>query len=55
MSYVLPKLVTKKEVDRAIKSTEDKVLVLRFGKETDGECMELDHIVSRLDHKMADC
>ena len=47
MSYILPRLETKKDVDRAIKSTEDKVLVLRFGRETDTVCMQLDEIVSR--------
>ena len=46
MSYVLPRLSSKKEVDRAIKETEDKVLVLRFGKENDLVCMQLDEIVS---------
>ena len=46
MSYVLPRLETKKEVDDAIKSTEDRVLVLRFGRETDGACLQLDAIVS---------
>ncbi len=46
MSYVLPSLRTKKEVDTAIKGSEDKVLVLRFGKETDAVCMQLDDIVS---------
>ena len=46
MSYVLNKLESKKEVDNAIRSTEDKVLVLRFGKESDQECMRLDDIVS---------
>ena len=47
MSYVLPRLATKKEVDTAIKSSEDKVLVLRFGKEADAVCMQLDEIVSQ--------
>lgn len=46
MSYVLPRLETKKDIDRAVKSSEDKVLVLRFGKETDAVCMQLDDIVS---------
>ena len=46
MAYVLPRLETKKDVDMAIKSTVDKVLVLRFGRETDGVCMQLDEIVS---------
>ena len=31
---------------KAIRSTEDKVLVLRFGKESDQDCMRLDDIVS---------
>jgi len=46
MAYVLPRLTTKKEVDGAIKRTEDKVLVLRFGREADSICMQLDEIVS---------
>ena len=46
MSYVLSKLESKKEVDNAIRSTEDKVLVLRFGKESDQDCMRLDDLVS---------
>ena len=48
MSYVLPRLENKKAIDRAIKSSEDKVLVLRFGKETDAVCMQLDEIVGAL-------
>ena len=47
MSYVLSRLSSKKELDRAIKETEDKVLVLRFGKDNDLVCMQLDEIVSR--------
>ena len=46
MSYLLPKLTNKSEVDEAIKSTEDLVLVLRFGRDDDNVCMQLDHIVS---------
>lgn len=45
MSLFLPKLDTKKEVDQAIKTVEDKVLVLRFGRDTDSVCMQLDEIV----------
>lgn len=48
MSYVLPRLENKREVDRAIKGTVDKVLVLRFGKENDPVCLQLDDIVSEL-------
>ena len=46
MSYILPRLDAKKDVDKAIKSCEDKVLVLRFGRESDAVCLQLDDIVS---------
>ena len=46
MSYLLKKLSSKKEVDDVIKSTEDLVLVLRFGRDSDITCMQLDEIVS---------
>lgn len=45
-AYALPALRSKKEVDGAIKSTEDRVLVLRFGKESESVTMQLDDIVS---------
>ena len=46
MSYLLPKLATKSEIDEVIKATEDIVLVLRFGRDDDGACLQLDNIVS---------
>jgi len=46
MSYLLKKLSSKQEVDDAVRSTEDLVLVLRFGKDSDLTCMQLDEIVS---------
>lgn len=46
MSFLLPKLTSKKEVDQAIKSTAEKVLVLRFGRDEDPVCLQLDDIVS---------
>lgn len=45
MSYLLQSLNTKQELDNAIVNTIDKVLVLRFGRETDMVCMQLDDIV----------
>ncbi|KAF3817685.1 hypothetical protein GH733_012972 [Mirounga leonina] len=45
MSFLLPKLTSKKEVDQAIKSTAEKVLVLRFGRDEDPVCLQLDDIV----------
>lgn len=46
MAAMLKSLGSKKEVDSAIKTTEDKVLLLRFGKESDSTCLKLDDIVS---------
>ena len=55
MSYLLTSLETKKDIDRAIKGCEDKVLVLRFGRETDAVCMQLDEIVcTATDHLICD-
>ncbi|EDO37547.1 predicted protein [Nematostella vectensis] len=53
MSYLLNKLRTKKEVDNAIKSTEDKVLVLRFGREADPVCMQLDDILAKTNQALS--
>lgn len=46
LSFLLESLNTKEEVDEAIINTIDKVLVLRFGRETDPVCMQLDDLVS---------
>ena len=46
-TVLLQQLHTKNEVDHAIKRTEDKVLVLRFGREDEAECMKLDDLVSQ--------
>ena len=46
MSHLLPNLSSKEEIDRVIRTTSDLVLVLRFGRENDGVCMQLDDIVS---------
>ncbi|XP_014673586.1 PREDICTED: thioredoxin-like protein 4B [Priapulus caudatus] len=45
MASLLEKLCTKSDIDNAIKSTEELVLVLRFGRESDLVCMELDEIL----------
>lgn len=44
-SYLLPNLSSKQEIDNVIRSTEELVLVLRFGRESDSVCLQLDHIV----------
>ncbi len=46
MSFFLPKLSCKKEIDDAVKSVAEKVLVLRFGRDEDSVCLQLDEIVS---------
>lgn len=46
MSLFLPKLSCKKDVDEVIKAVAEKVLVLRFGRDEDSVCMQLDEIVS---------
>jgi len=46
MSYLIKKLSSKREIDDVVRSTEDLVLVLRFGRDSDLTCMQLDEIVS---------
>lgn len=53
MSFFLPKLESKREVDDVIRSTEDIVLVLRFGRENDSECLKLDDILAKTAPELA--
>ncbi|KAG9262184.1 thioredoxin-like protein 4B [Astyanax mexicanus] len=52
MSLFLPKLSSKKEVDEAVKAVAEKVLVLRFGRDEDSVCMQLDEILSKTSHDL---
>lgn len=47
MSCALNSLQSKRDVDRAVKETIDKVLVLRFGKEDSLECLRIDEILRK--------
>lgn len=47
MSFLLPCLSNKSDVDEAIRKTEDKVLVLRFGRHLDESCLVLDDVLSK--------
>ncbi|OVA01444.1 mRNA splicing factor [Macleaya cordata] len=47
MSYLLTTLTKKREVDSIIRDTIDKVLVLRFGKASDANCLQLDDILAK--------
>jgi U5 snRNP protein, DIM1 family len=42
MSYFLPHLPSGWHVDEAIKSEEDRVVVMRFGHDWDSQCMTMD-------------
>ncbi|KAF7689675.1 thioredoxin-like protein 4B [Silurus meridionalis] len=53
MSLFLPKLSSKKEVDEVIKTVAEKVLVLRFGRDEDSVCMQLDEILSKTSHDLS--
>ncbi|KAK8794453.1 hypothetical protein WA171_003575 [Blastocystis sp. BT1] len=48
MDLLLKSLYTKSEIDNVIRNTEDKVVVLRFGKAKDLVCMQQDDIVGNL-------
>ncbi|CAL8351084.1 unnamed protein product [Merluccius merluccius] len=52
MSLFLPKLCSKEEVDAAIKGVAEKVLVLRFGRDEDSSCLQLDHTLSKTAHDL---
>ncbi|XP_039600763.1 thioredoxin-like protein 4B [Polypterus senegalus] len=53
MSLFLPKLHCKKEVDEVIKKVAEKVLVLRFGRDEDTICLQLDEIFSKVSHDVS--
>lgn len=42
MSYFLPHLPSGWHVDEAIKSEEDRVVIIRFGHDWDNQCMTMD-------------
>ncbi|KNZ75074.1 Thioredoxin-like protein 4A [Termitomyces sp. J132] len=42
MSYLLPHLPSGWHVDEAIKSEEDRIVVIRFGHDWDTQCMTMD-------------
>ena len=53
MNFVLQSLGTKKDIDRAIKTTKEKVLVLRFGIDNDPVCIQQDDILSKCEEKLS--
>ncbi|KAJ8350962.1 hypothetical protein SKAU_G00260920 [Synaphobranchus kaupii] len=53
MSLFLPKLCCKKDIDDVIKGVAEKVLVLRFGRDEDAVCLQLDEILSKTSHDLS--
>jgi len=53
MSFLLKTLTTKEEVDEVIRDTEDKVVVLRFGRETDTVCLQHDDILAKAERDLS--
>ncbi|CEG40990.1 thioredoxin-like protein 4b [Plasmopara halstedii] len=51
-SLLIEQLSTKSAVDDAIRSTEDRVLVLRFGRASDSVCLLHDDIMARCEREL---
>ena len=52
MSYFLPHLPSGWHVDEAIKSEEDRVVVIRFGHDWDPQCMKMDETLYAVSEKV---
>ncbi len=52
MSYFLPHLPSGWHVDEAIKSEEDRVVVIRFGHDWDTQCMVMDETLYAVAEKV---
>ena len=52
MSYMIPHLENGWEVDQAILSEEDKVVVIRFGHDYDPQCMQMDEVLFSVAEKV---
>ncbi|BFZ56988.1 U4/U6-U5 snRNP complex subunit dib1 [Savitreella phatthalungensis] len=48
MSYMLPHLRTGWHVDQAILSEDDRVVIIRFGRDRDQECMRQDEVLFKI-------
>lgn len=53
MSYMLPHLHNGWQVDQAILSEEDRVLVIRFGHDWDPTCMKMDEVLYSIAEKVS--
>lgn len=48
MSYLLPHLNSGWEVDQAILSEEDRLVIIRFGHDWDSNCMAMDEMLAKV-------
>ncbi|KAH0583428.1 hypothetical protein H2248_009056 [Termitomyces sp. 'cryptogamus'] len=53
MSYLLPHLPSGWHVDEAIKSEEDRIVVIRFGHDWDTQCMTMDETLYGVAEKIS--
>ncbi|KAL6038591.1 hypothetical protein STEG23_000504 [Scotinomys teguina] len=53
MSYMLPHLHNGWQVDQAILSEEDRVVVIRFGHDWDPTCMKMDEVLYSIAEKLS--
>ncbi|PSN72242.1 4A/4B type thioredoxin-like protein [Corynespora cassiicola Philippines] len=51
-SVVLPHLRTGWHVDQAILSEEDRLVVIRFGRDSDSDCMKMDEVLYKIADKV---
>lgn len=52
MAYLLPHLHSGWEVDQAIVNAEDRVVVVRFGRDQDATCMVQDEVLASIAEKV---
>jgi len=52
MSYLLPHLRSGWSVDQAIVTEEDRVVVIRFGRDSDQTCMHMDELLFKIAEKV---
>ena len=52
MSYFLPHLPSGWHVDEAIKSEDDRVVIIRFGHDWDTQCMKMDETLYAISEKV---
>lgn len=53
MSFLIQHLNNAWEVDQAILSEEDRLVAIRFGTDTNKQCMEMDRTLEKIVHKVA--